>query len=941
MKKSTLNINYLNVYHLFNKVDAIKVVLSKSTKTIHLLGLSETRLDDRIEDANISIPNHILIRRDKQYDKHTGLAVYIHSSQAQYLKRREDLEVKEIECIWIELRLNPSTPLLVCFIYRNPSETANWLDKFETMLDNIPDKNHEIIIEGDINIDLNKPHASWEHLTATLGLSQLITECTRVTNKSKTLIDHIYTTAKNKVTDVNVLKTSISDHFMISCSYLHKLPKGIKKGHTSIQYRCYRNINTTSFFADLSQIHFDNVFYSTDPNIAMKTLIDMLKSVINKHAPLKTRRVKHPNLPSWLNSDIIKEMELRDLYKQQHLLKEYRKQRNKVSNMVTNAKKEFFNKLITDKKDTGSLWRAMNVLNNPNKGNKSQPINICPNTINDFFLNLTDTILSHRNIQSSKTYECPTVLKNHCKNKIPSSNFEIPYLSVHEVGKLISNLKNSNALGPDNISIKPIKLALPYIVDHLTYIYNLCIEKNIFPSLLKEAKVIPLPKTKDASHPQYLRPISLLPSLSKPLEKHIHKHMYHYLNTYNLLHPYQSGFRPRHSCHTALVRLCDTWLTAINKSELIGTVFLDFKKAFDLVNHRTLLKKLMEYFPKSSSIKLLKSYLSDRFQFVSLNGQTSEKKIIKSGVPQGSVLGPLFFLIYINDLPLHLHIHPLHPNNNTRNELFADDASIYSINKDINLINKSLQLSLNQASEWCNANSMAIHPDKTSAMVITTRQKHQLSHPKLTLYIGNKLVQQVNNHKMLGIYLDSELNWQAHINNLTKRLSKNVFLLSKLKKYVDTKCLKLFFDAHVMSHINYSSTVWDGCCKDTLNKVNRIHRRAIKIMSPNNLTTTDEKMKVLKILPLSKQLKYNKAQLIHKIYHGKTPPYLNQILNKATTRYGSSNLIAPLPRIDLFKTSLSYSGTEIWNQLPTSLKIPMTSHSFKAKAHKYYNDLPP
>ena len=416
--------------------------------------------------------------------------------------------------------------------------------------------------------------------------------------------------------------------------------------------------------------------------------------------------------------DLNEENELKNQLNQ--ITNEYKSLRNKVSNLVTNAKKDYFNKLLNDKKDTCSIWRALNEFSNVKKSTKSQSVDICPDLINDFFLNLSETILTDRNIEASKKYKCPVILKEYCQSKSTHEGFKIPLLTTPGVGELLSNLKNSNALGSDNISTKMIKLLSPYIVEYLTYIYNLCIDKNVFPLQLKEAKVIPLPKTKDASHPQYLRPTSLLPALSKPLERHIHKHMYHYINSHNLLHSYQSGFRPFHSCHTALVRLCDTWLTSINKKEMIGTVFLDFKKAFDLVNHRTLLLKLHEYFYDSPSINILKSYLSDRYQYVFLNSKTSVKKKIKSGVPQGSVLGPLLFLIYINDLPLHLHLHPLHPNTNINNELSADDASIYSTNKDINIINKSLQISLNQALEWCNENSMVIHPDKTKSMIITT-----------------------------------------------------------------------------------------------------------------------------------------------------------------------------------------------------------------------------
>ena len=192
-------------------------------------------------------------------------------------------------------------------------------------------------------------------------------------------------------------------------------------------------------------------------------------------------------------------------------------------------------------------------------------------------------------------------------------------MTVLDVGKLIENLKNSKTLGPDNIPPNLLKLSLPFIVEPLTYIYNLSIDKRIFQNPLKQAKVIPIPKTKDVSQPQNLRPISLLPILSKPLERHIHKHLYGHLEKFNLLHPYQSGFRPQHSCHSALTNLVDTWLKAINENQLTGAVFLDFKKAFDLINHDILLKKMDLYFPNSTILQLIKSYLSNRSQFIFLN----------------------------------------------------------------------------------------------------------------------------------------------------------------------------------------------------------------------------------------------------------------------------------------------------------------------------------
>ena len=445
---------------------------------------------------------------------------------------------------------------------------------------------------------------------------------------------------------------------------------------------------------------------------------------------------------------------------------------------------------------------------------------------------------------------------------------------------------------------------------------------------MKEAKVIPLPKTKDTTHPQNLRPISLLPILSKPLEKHIHKHLYEHLERHGLINKYQSGFRPKHSCHTALVNLIDSWLTAINENELIGTVFLDFKKAFDLVNHDILLKKSELYFPNSATQELIKSYISNRYQYVYLNGNKSNRKLIKSGVPQGSVLGPLFFILYINDLPFHI-------NKDTKHTLFADDASLYAMDVKLPDINNYLQDSINKVISWCKRNSMVIHPEKTKCMIITTRQKRQLEPLHLNIKIGSSTIEQVKHHKMLGFYIDSDLTWNHHIETLIKRISRSIFLLTKLKKYTAKDNLKLFFNAHIMSHINYASSLYDGCSKDTFKKLNSIHRRAIKHLHHQHGQSTDDKLKVLQILPLTKQLEYNKLIVTHNIYNGRTPTYLNNLIKKTAERYASMNLLAPTPRIDLYKTSLAYSGTELWNKLPIEIRKITSRNTFKKSLLKH------
>ena len=331
----------------------------------------------------------------------------------------------------------------------------------------------------------------------------------------------------------------------------------------------------------------------------------------------------------------------------------------------------------------------------------------------------------------------------------------------------------------------------------------------------------------------------MLSILSKPLERHIHKHMYSYLTGNNILHSSQSGFRSAHSCHTALIKMCDQWHTAINESNIVGTVFLDLQKAFDLVNHELLMKKLALYFTDSITLPFFQSYLSDRKQQVYLGNKHSSEGLVRFSVPipQGSVLGPLLFCLFINDLPLNV------TDKSVVCDMFADDSTIYTSHKEIQSLEIKLQHSLKEIKEWCIGNDMILHPKKTKSMIITTRQKHQIQPLKVDLILNETSIEQVHTHRHLGITIDEELNWHAHINTLNKIISRNLYLLSQLKQYANLHSLKLFYHAHIASHLTYASTLWDNCSNNVLKQLNSLHRRAAKVMITDPSLTTDDKLK--------------------------------------------------------------------------------------------------
>lgn len=929
-----LHVGHLNVYHLDAKVPDISNFLHKASPHYHLYGITESRLHDNIPDTRIHIPDYDVIRRDSRSPGENGIAAYIHTSIVPYTHRRLDFEHSDIECIWLEFKLKKTAPpTYICFAYRNPSARVDWYDHFIEMIDTVykAKANADILVLGDFNVDLLKPQPRWDGIISSLGLKQFITLPTRVTATSSTLLDHVYSNNHSSILNASLADLSVSDHAPIFCSKTTKMPKTTCKGHTVISFRSFKNFDRDAFLYDLNLVSFDPVFNHADPDQALDCWYDTVVPILNKHAPIKKRRVKHPKLPPWLSREIIEAMAQRDQLKKLKQFQDYKIARNRLKNLVRDAKKSYFNKLVENNKDVSQIWRALNSLIRGHNSNANQiPRHLTPDVFNAHFLSVATSLTNAVNpLPQTVTSE---TLSQFCNQKIKNkAPFQIPPIAVHELGRLISQLNNKKSSGPDEISNHLLKLSLPYTIDSLTYIFNLCIQHNSFPLKLKKAKVIPLPKSKNTSDVNNYRPISLLSVLSKLLERHIHVHLTKYMEHHALFHPLQSGFRSKHSCLTALSLLTDKCLSAINSSKLSGVVFLDFSKAFDLVDHHILLHKLSLYLNKSDSLSLFKSFLENRSQQVYIHGSYSQEKPVFYGVPQGSVLGPLLFCMYVNDLPLHFS------DNSVECHMLADDTTLRTQSASLDDIQHSLQLTLTDISQWCSQNNMVLNPSKCKSMVVTTRQKHQLSTLSLDLSINANSIEQVSTHKILGMIIDDKLRWQPHIENLCRQVNKNLFLLSKLQSIISKDARKMFYNAHIKPHIDYASVIWDGCSEALFKRINSRHRRAAKLILPDPSLTTEEKLADLNMFELEQQFLYNKAVFMHKIVHSQAPEYLTHLFKPTTSRYShfKQNLAYTKPRIDIFTTSLSYSGAYLWNSLPLCLKSIINLKTFKIHLKNY------
>ena len=590
-----LRIGHLNICSLPNKIVDLKVFLDQHLP--HILGISETKIkleknerDNKITNDTLQIPGYHLLRRDCSAPLETGIAIYVHNTIIKYVKRRNDIETGPVECVFLEFKKGHGQSELIGNIYRNPAtDPSTWIDDFINLMDSVDVNNKKVTLLGDFNLDLYKSQAGWylkwTTATALFNLHQQINEPTRISTTSlttsSTLIDHIYTNNNIALTDVEVISFGRSDHKSIFCTLTCKLKRPKKSGHTSVEYRCLKHFVASNYFSDLNCAPFDLVYNEINADKAFDLFIELFYAIVNKHAPLRQQRVKHQSLPPWMTQDIIDAMALRKFIENNKGRKsdDYKMQKNKVSAMQDKARENYFNSLIEKDKNISTLWRAMNeILDKGKQTARKDNTQITPETFNEHFISLAKTLASQAEARNDDTFsENLGDLKHFCENHLKQGvHFSIPLMTVYDVGTLIEGLDNKKAMGPEKIPVHLLKLALPYIVEPLTYVYNLCIEQNIFPSSLKVAKVVPLPKSKDKTDPNNFRPISLLPILTKPIEKHIQKHLLQYMETNTLFHKFQSGFRKNHSCHTSLVTLIDTWLSTINNEELNGAVFLDF-----------------------------------------------------------------------------------------------------------------------------------------------------------------------------------------------------------------------------------------------------------------------------------------------------------------------------------------------------------------------------
>ena len=376
-----------------------------------------------------------------------------------------------------------------------------------------------------------------------------------------------------------------------------------------------------------------------------------------------------------------------------------------------------------------------------------------------------------------------------------------------EIKKIIKNLSSKKCTRTNDVPTKFLKISVDIISPFLSRLFNFCMKNGVYPDSLKIAQVIPIYKNKGSKDEcSSYRPISILSQINKVFEKLIKSRLMAFLDKYKVLSEHQFGFRKNNSTSFAIYDLVENLIKNKDDDKYTCTFFLDLSKAFDTVDRSILIKKLWHYGIRGMPLELLKSYLTNRKQYTLVNGVSSQQMAIDIGVPQGSVLGPLLFLLYINDLPLA---------SKSIIKMFADDTCLVFSSSNLNELQIMINCEVRKIDDWMASNKLTLNYSKTRFM-LTHRKK---DNPLLNLYINNNKIEQVRSFEYLGVTIDEKLSWSEHIKTVETKLSQACGALARLRHHVDHRCLRAMYYGHAYSHLQYSILAWSSVPKYRLKKL--------------------------------------------------------------------------------------------------------------------------
>lgn len=827
----------------------------------------------------------------------------------------------------------------VAVIYRpdpHGCNFRNFLLDFEQYIVNISVNKRYILIGGDFNLHFDKTCDSDVHnFLALLEACNLIVFINGPTHSNGHALDIIITSDSKFVPDgIHVSDPCLSDHYLISFKFTHCMNPGPIKVH--VKRRRLRAINRENFKNDIASLPVTSSFNLSE---VVDCYNEGAKAVLDNHAPERERStILRPNT-EWYTDELRDAKTLRRRLERHYLKSKsptdraaYRIQCNKVCFLAKKLKSNFYSRMVEDcGPDQKKLFTITKKFLKNNKSD-NEPLMYSPDELPDKFCSFfTDKIVKIR-----KTI---TIFEDTITQCLPLtdqvlSSFQLP--SEDEIHKVIVKASSSTCC-LDPVPTWLLKECLPQFLPAITHIIIMSLEQANVPSQFKEALIVPILK-KESLDPNDLanyRPISNLSFVSKVLERVVADRLNEHLSTNNLLDPFQSAYRSFHSTESALLRVHNDIALALNDRKMVLLALLDMSAAFDTIDHNILLGRLKNRFCiQGNALKWIESYLTNRSQKVFINGKFSNPATIEFGVPQGSVLGPILFTMYVSPMSEIAKRHRIDYH------FYADDTQLYLAFDPVKTSTADLEACILDLQNWLSTNFLKLNPKKTELVLFGS--SHNLARlSTISLNIENVNIKAVDKVKNLGMYLDSTLSMESFVNEKFKSCSFYLRNIARIRHYLTPSATKLLVHAFVISRIDYGNCLLFGINSSLLRRLQVLQNNAARLIYNQSRSCHATPLLLeLHWLPVNQRIIFKILVFVFNCLNNRAPTYLSQLISpykpNRSLRSASTNLLVTHRSLNRYgDRSFYFAAPRLWNNLPNHIRTAASLSSFKRSLKTY------
>ena len=935
-------------------------IVNQSAKEIPFFSIGETHLKEYIMDAEVNIPNYNILRADRPTTRRKGgVAIYSHHS----FSLEETLTFSNNYCE-AAMAYNKINNIIVIAVYR-PPETP--VEKFRECLEKI--KNYKEKHETAVTLilgDLNLRYIDWEREIIRTGserissemlldfvneelLVQVVSENTR---KGKTLLDIVLTSDEDIICNTKVEKTNLdTDHDMVTCDILLKNTNSVSSINSEqdsdkklLDKLNFNKAKWDPIRDELSKVNWEE---SLSDEMSVEEMYNKFEEIIysssEKHTPLRTERERRQKIPrnrlvlirkrKRINSKInyLKYIHPTDSSKK---IEKLNKKKFEIEQQIKNLiSVELANKELDaiSKMKINPKFFYQYVKKNQKSESKIGPMQDTEGTLH------TDPKVKANMLQSQYCKAFSNPKKANLKKDFDTicnetiSDIEI---TIRDVTDAIKEIPTHASPGPDKLPAIVLKECAAQLSNAILRIWRKSLDTGEIPDILKLQTIIPLYKKGGKTLPENYRPVSLTSHLTKLFERILRRKLVHHIEANQLLSDNQHAFRSGRSCLSQLLQHIEYVLETLEKKYNIDVIYLDFSKAFDKVDHKILLKKVKQFGISGKIYTWLENFLSNRYQQVIVDGILSDKKQVISGVPQGTVLGPLLFLIYINDLEPELQKSIL--------RIFADDSKIVKPIRSQN-DHDELQEELNIAIKWADSNNMELNRKKFQLMQYG--KEEQLKAPYET---GLETLNSDSDIKDLGVYLSADLTWETQIVEAIKMGRKFLGWILRSFTSRNPEVIMFLYKCYVLPRLEYASLLWSPYQQKNIIKIESIQKKITSKIDELKNYNYHQRLRKLKLFSLQRRRERFSAIYMFKLSKGLVPNNLQ--LQFYTTRRGEIKCHAPrLNSQNTHHSTLRHNyftstGPSLFNVLPAKLKEAETLEGFKCQLDKFLwtvPDLPP